>query len=272
MGDYVRSPDGNLYLHNGLNRNDIFRISRDGKIYLFAGNGTKDRATDGRRRPGEGRRPRHRPGAGGRARTASLLIASYERRQLHPGHPRASARTARRSRRSRGNATARTAPLGDGKPALEAHIGQVNDMTVAPDGTIYWAERYSATQRLEGPPAQARAGRDRHDGRGRRRQGRPRTARPASEVALGSDPKGVAIGDDGSIYLALAYEKKVVAHRPVRPRHPLRGQGRHNERGGSSPAARRPSPTSTRRRRSPRAPTAPSTSARPATTSPRRRA
>ena len=41
MGDYVRSPDGNLYLHNGLNRNDIFRVSRDGKIYLFAGNGTK---------------------------------------------------------------------------------------------------------------------------------------------------------------------------------------------------------------------------------------
>ena len=60
MGDYVRSPDGNLYLHNGLNRNDIFRISRDGKIYLFAGNGSKDRGDDRRRRPGQGRRPRRR--------------------------------------------------------------------------------------------------------------------------------------------------------------------------------------------------------------------
>ncbi len=41
MGDYIRSPDGNLYLYNGLNRNDIFSISRDGKIYEFAGNGSR---------------------------------------------------------------------------------------------------------------------------------------------------------------------------------------------------------------------------------------
>jgi len=37
----------------------------------------------------------------------------------------------------------RQAPLGDGKPALQAHIGVINDLTAAADGTIYWTERYS---------------------------------------------------------------------------------------------------------------------------------
>ena len=76
MGDYVRSPDGNLYLHNGLNRNDIFRISRDGKIYLFAGNGSKDRAMTGDGGPAK------EAGLGvvsalAAAPDGSLLIASY---------------------------------------------------------------------------------------------------------------------------------------------------------------------------------------------------
>ena len=54
---------------------------------------------DGRRRPGQGRRPRRRLRARGRAgrRAADRLL---QRRQLRPGDPRASARTARRSRRS----------------------------------------------------------------------------------------------------------------------------------------------------------------------------
>ena len=69
LGDYVRSPDGNLYLHNGLNRNDIFRVSRDGKIYLFAGNGSKGGAMTGDGGPaknaglGSVQRSRRRPTA-----------------------------------------------------------------------------------------------------------------------------------------------------------------------------------------------------------------
>ena len=43
----MRWPDGNLYLHNGLNRNHIFRVGRDGKIALFAGNGSKAREITG---------------------------------------------------------------------------------------------------------------------------------------------------------------------------------------------------------------------------------
>src|SRR3954454_15356646 len=39
LGDYTRSPDGNLYLYSGLNRNHIFKVDRDGKISKFAGPG-----------------------------------------------------------------------------------------------------------------------------------------------------------------------------------------------------------------------------------------
>ena len=143
LGDYVRSPDGNLYLHNGLNRNDIFRISRDGKIYLFAGNGSKDRAMTGDGGPAKD------AGLGivsalAAAPDGSLLIASYSDDNYAKVIRRVSP-DGSKIETIAGNATARTAPLGDGKPALEAHIGQVNDMTVAPDGTIYWVERYSAT-------------------------------------------------------------------------------------------------------------------------------
>ena len=77
LADYVRSPDGNLYLHNGLNRNDIFRVSRDGKIYLFAGNGTKGGAPTGDGGPAKN------AGLGSVQQIAAapdgaLIIASYD--------------------------------------------------------------------------------------------------------------------------------------------------------------------------------------------------
>ena len=86
----MRSPDGNLYLHNGLNRNDIFRVSRDGKIYLFAGNGTKGGAPTGDGGPAKN------AGLGSvqplaAAPDGALLIASYDGdyapRDLPPGEP-----------------------------------------------------------------------------------------------------------------------------------------------------------------------------------------
>ena len=227
MGDYVRSPDGNLYLHNGLNRNDIFRISRDGKIYLFAGNGSKDRAMTGDGGPAK------EAGLGvvsalAAAPDGALLIASYSDdsyaqviRKVSPDGSKIE--------KIAGNATARTAPLGDGKPALEAHIGQVNDMTVAPDGTIYWVERYSATNNWKGRLRKlapdgivttvAGGGDKVADG-----------GTPASEVAIGSDPKGVAVGPDGSIYLALGLEKKVVKISPSGATTRFAGKGVAGER------------------------------------------
>ncbi len=143
-------------------------------------------------------------------------------------------------------------------------------MTVAPDGTIYWVERYSPTNswkgRLrklapDGIVTTVAGGGDKVAENGN----------PAAEVALGSDPKGVAIGRDGSIYLALGYEKKVVRIAPERRHHPLRGQGRRQRaRQDRRPAARRAqsyidSPYSDRRVHA----TARSTSARSATTSAR---
>jgi RHS repeat-associated protein len=129
-----------------------------------------------------------------------------------------------------GNATARTAPLGDGKPALEAHIGAVNDMTVAPDGTIYWVERYSATNNWKG-----RLRKLAPDGIVTTVAGAgdkvAENGNPAAEVALGSDPKGVAIGPDGSIYVALGFEKKVVKIDPAGNTTRFAGKGVSTERG-----------------------------------------
>ena len=140
LGDYVRSPDGNLYLHNGLNRNHIFRVGRDGKIALFAGNGSKAREITGE---------------GGPAKNAalgvvsalaaepdgSLLVASYTG-DMHAQVIRRFSPDGSRVTTIAGSLD-RLAPLGDGKPALEAHIGSINDLVVAPDGSIYWTERYS---------------------------------------------------------------------------------------------------------------------------------
>ena len=167
LGDYVRSPDGNLYFHNGLNRNDIFRVSRDGKIYLFAGNGTKG-GHDRRRRPGQGRRPGHRAGARRRAR-----------RRADRSRPTTTTSTPRSSAASRpdgskietiaGTLTA-SAPLGDGKPALRgAHRHRQRHDRRARRHDLLDRALQPARQ-LEGPPAQARAGRHRHHRRGRRRQ------------------------------------------------------------------------------------------------------
>ncbi len=136
-----------------------------------------------------------------------------------------------------GNATARTAPLGDGKPALEAHIGQVNDMTVAPDGTIYWVERNSPTNGYKGRCASSR----RTASSRRSPAWATKVAEngtPASEVALGSDPKGVALGPDGSIYLALGLEKKVVKIAPNGATTRFAGKGVADERGKITPGGK----------------------------------
>lgn len=228
MGDYVRSPDGNLYLHNGLNRNDVFRISRDGKIYLFAGNGSKDRQMTGDGGPALS------AGLGivqalAAAPDGALLIASYSD-DNYANVIRRVAPDGSKIETIAGNATARTAPLGDGKPALEAHIGQVNDMTTAPDGTIYWVERYSATNgwkarlRKIGPNgivSTVAGGGDKPAENGT----------PASEVAIGSDPKGVAVGPDGALYVALGLEKKVIKIAPDGTTTRFAGKGVANERG-----------------------------------------
>jgi len=228
MGDYVRSPDGNLYLHNGLNRNDIFRISRDGKIYLFAGNGTRGELS------GDGG-PAKQAGLGtvsalAAAPDGSVLVAGYSVdnytnviRRITPDGSRVEPIA--------GNPTARTAPLGDGKPGPEAHVGQVNDMTVAPDGTVYWVERYSATNGWKG-----RLRKLAPDGIVTTVAGGGDTLPtaegiPASETKFGNDPKGVAVGPDGSLYVALGLQKMVVRIAPDGTATRFAGKGASDERG-----------------------------------------
>jgi RHS repeat-associated protein len=231
MGDYVRSPDGNLYVHNGLNRNHIFKISRDGKVYTFAGNGTR-----GGTPTGDGG-PARQAGLGtvsalAAAPDGSLLIAGYgddfytqQIRRVTPDGSKIE---------TIAGTTNRTAPLGDGKPAREAHIGQIYDMAVGPDGAIYWTERYSSINgwkgrlRKLGPDGivttVAGAGdKPAEDGN------------PAAEVALGSDPRGLAIGADGSIYVALQYYKKVIRIAPDGTVTRFAGKGDPDERGKIEP-------------------------------------
>ena len=229
MGDYVRSPDGNLFLYNGLNRNDVFRISRDGRIYLFAGNGARDRELTGDGGPAKN------AGLGAVSALAaapdgSLLIADYSIDNYANVIRRFSA-DGSKVETIAGNATARTAPLGDGKPALEAHIGQVNDMTTAPDGTVYWVERNSPTNGYKGllrklaPDGIVTT----VAGLGTKVAGL--TGAPAADIALGSDPKGVAVGPDGSLYVALGAEKMVVKIDPAGTATRFAGKGSSSERG-----------------------------------------
>ncbi|MBE2320610.1 hypothetical protein DVA67_031915 [Solirubrobacter sp. CPCC 204708] len=227
LADYVRSPDGNLYLHNGLNRNDIFRISRDGKIYLFAGNGVK-----GGQPTGDGG-PAKAAGLGtvqqlAAAPDGSLIIASYgddwDTEVLRKVSPDGS-----KIERIAGTLD-RSAPMGDGKPALEAHIGVVNDMAVAPDGTIYWTER--PTQRSGWKGLLRKVAPDgivtTVAGLGTKPA---ENGTPAAEASLGSDPQGVAIGNDGSIYIAQRYEKMVTRIDPSGRAFRFAGKGNHDERG-----------------------------------------
>ena len=126
--------------------------------------------------------------------------------------------------------TNRQAPLGDGKPAKEAHIGAVADMTVAPDGTIYWTERYSQIGNWKG-----RLRKLAPDGIVTTVAGNGDLAaqdgNPAYDVAIGSDPKGVALGNDGSIYVALQFERKVIRIDPSGRVYRFAGKGIKDERG-----------------------------------------
>ncbi|HEX6025802.1 MAG TPA: RHS repeat-associated core domain-containing protein [Solirubrobacter sp.] len=228
LGDYVRSPDGNLYLYNGLNRNDVFRVSRDGKIFHFAGNGTK-----GGNPTGDGG-PAKDAGLGTVSALATtpdgaLLIAgygdNYETQQIRRVSPDGS-----KIETIAGN-TNRQAPLGDGKPAREAHLGLINDMVGAPDGSIYWVERYSAINGWKG-----RLRRIGPDGIVTTVAGagdiKPNTTgTPAADIALGSDPRGVALGPDGSIYVALGLEKAVVKIAPDGTATRFAGRGVRTETG-----------------------------------------
>ena len=225
LGDYVRSPDGNLYFYNGLNRNHIFRMSRDGKLYLFAGNGSRVLSGDGG--------PAKNAGLGtvqalAAAPDGALLIASYDNdiatEQLRRVSPDGSLIE------TIAGTTNRQAPLGDGKPAKEAHIGAVADMTVAPDGTIYWTERYSQIGNWKG-----RLRKLAPDGLVTTVAGNGDLAaqdgNPAYDVAIGADPKGVALGSDGSIYLALQFERKVIRIDPSGRVYRFAGKGIKDERG-----------------------------------------
>jgi RHS repeat-associated protein len=228
MGDYVRSPDGNLYLHNSLNRNDIFRISRDGKISLFAGNGSKASEITGDGGPAKDA-ALGTVQALAAAPDGSLLIADYSidnyanviRRVTPDGS---------KIETIAGSATDRQRPLGDGKPGLQAHIGQVYDMTAAPDGTIYWVERNSPTNGYKGllrklaPDGIVTT----VAGAGTTVPGLTGVA--AKDITLGGDPRGVAIGADGSIYIATGLEKSIVRIAPDGLATRFAGKGNRAER------------------------------------------
>ena len=198
----------------------------------------------------------------------ALIIASYDDdydtkviRRVSPGRLED-----RDDRRQHATARRRSATA---SPRCEAHIGarQRHDRRARRHDLLDRA--LQPARRLEGPPAQARAGRHRHDRRGRRRQAAPRTARPRPRSRSAATRSGVAIGADGSIYVALGRtRRRSCGSTPTGRATRFAGKGVHNERGADR--AGRPGGRVLHRRRRTRSPpptTARSTSARSATTS-----
>ena len=231
-------------LHNGLNRNDIFRdVSRDGKIYLFAGNGTKGGALTGDGGPAKN------AGLGtvqalAAAPDGALIIASYDS-DYDTESFRRGRRTARRSRRIAGTLN-RQAPLGDGKPAREAHIGdrQRHDRRARRHDLLDRA--LQPARRLEGP----RCASSRRTGSSRRSRGRgdklPENGNAGGRDDARQRPEGPRDRHRRLDLHRPARREEGHAHRPVRP-HVLGSRARASRRARprSCPAARRRRPTST---------------------------
>lgn len=124
--------------------------------------------------------------------------------------------------------------LGDGRPALEAKLWQPYDVAVAPDGSVYFADRDSHRIRRVGPDGIIRtvAG----SGPTGPNQGAFDGEGSVATMARLNQPHAIAFGPDGSLYIADTANHRVRQVGPDGRIHTLAGTGVAGHNGDDLPA------------------------------------
>lgn len=121
--------------------------------------------------------------------------------------------------------------LGDGGPAAVASLAQPGGLTVAPDGSVYIADSGHNRVRKVTPDGKistvAGTGTTGYSGDGG----------PATAATL-SDPEGLAVGPDGSLYIADANNDRIRRVSPAGMISTVAGSGVHGFQGDGGPATR----------------------------------
>ena len=176
-------PDGSLYIAD-FDNHRIRRVSRDGIITTVAGNGSGGYSGDG-----------------GPATEASLLwplgmtIGPDESLHIVAEGNRRVRRVSRDGIITTVAGNGSEGYSGDGGPATQAAFSGMHSVAIAPDGTLYIADTWNCRVRRVGPDGTVTTAAGNGAG------GYSGDGGPATEAMLGW-PKGVAIGPDGSIYIA----------------------------------------------------------------------
>jgi len=175
--------DGSIYIADG-NNNRIRRVEPNGIITTVAGNGTSGYSGDGGPATSASLYLPHGVAAGS---DGSIYIADGNNNRIRRVGPNGIITTVA------GNGTAGYS--GDGGPATNASLGFPIGVAVGPDGSIYIADGRNNRIRRVGPDGiiTTVAGNGTADDRG--------DGGPATNASLGF-PIGVAVGPDGSIYIA----------------------------------------------------------------------
>ena len=185
--DVALAPDDSLYIAD-TNNNRVRRAGPDGIITTVAGDGSPGYSGDGG--PATAAKL-SRPSGVAVGPDGSLYIADTDNNRIrrmgldgiittvagdgHPGYTTAS-------------------PQGDGAPATKAVVGAPWEVAVGPEGSLYIADTYNSSIRRVGPDGiiTTVAGKT---------PGFSGDGGLATAAAL-RDPRGVAVGPEGSLYIA----------------------------------------------------------------------
>jgi hypothetical protein len=122
-------------------------------------------------------------------------------------------------------------PSQEGVPATQAALWAPSAVAVAPDGSLFVADRFNYRIRRIDPGGNIRS----FAGTGA--PGAAGDEGPAVDAAMG-DPAGLAVGSDGSVYVAQSAEHRIRRIRPDGIIEPFAGVGTGSFSGDGGPATR----------------------------------
>ncbi len=218
LGGFDRGPDGSLFVLVNFNEKGIFRVAPDGKVSRYAG-ARHDREKD----PYEGLIAPVSPD-GTPAKEAKL---GYEPSNLAVG-PDGSVYWSSYSASSNNYSISKITPEGrvqrvagnddpsavwaDDKPATQTRLGGIRGLLPAPDGSVYFTERGTASNgwhaRVRKVTAAGLTATVAGGGSDKTEDEDLGNGEPARDASF-AIPYGMTLGDDGSLYFALPNENVV---------------------------------------------------------------